>query len=54
MTAKLWKLECDPDCGFLVRSHDKGEIIKIGKDHATNAHKMNVSDKETENMITTA
>jgi len=42
----LKMVECDPKCGFMVRSHDEKEIIDIIKQHAKKAHNMSVSDKD--------
>jgi predicted small metal-binding protein len=52
MAAKAMKqLECPPDCGFMVRSHDEKEILEMAKNHAKNIHKMKISDKELKEMI---
>ncbi len=54
MTGQLKKVECDPTCGFMVRSHDEQEIYRIVKDHAFKSHKMKVTDKELKEKITNA
>ena len=46
MTGTLKKVECDPTCGFMVRSHDEKEIIDLVTKHAKKAHNMNVTEKE--------
>ena len=51
MATKLKKIECDPKCGFMVRSHDEKELIEIATAHAKKAHKMNVSEKEIKAMM---
>ncbi len=38
------KVSCDPECGFMVQSHNKGELIKIVKGHVKDIHKMNTTD----------
>jgi predicted small metal-binding protein len=54
MAETLKQIECDPKCGFLVRSHDEKEIVRIAKDHAEKVHKMPVTDKELEGMMKAA
>lgn len=34
---KLKSIECDPKCGFMIRSHDEKEVINIAKEHAKKA-----------------
>jgi hypothetical protein len=31
MAETLKQIECEPKCGFLVRSHDEAELIRIAK-----------------------
>ncbi len=54
MTGPLKKVECDPACGFMVRSHDEQEIYRIVKEHAFKSHNMKVSDKELKEKIMNA
>ena len=49
MKNELCSMKCDPDCGFMVRSHDKNEIMKIGTVHAKEKHNLKV----TEDMLKT-
>jgi predicted small metal-binding protein len=51
MAEQLKKIECDPKCGFLVRSHDEKEIIAIAAEHAKKFHHETVSEKEIKAMI---
>jgi predicted small metal-binding protein len=47
MEGVLKMLECGPDCGFVVRSHDEWEIISIGMEHLREKHgvkKVSVQD----------
>ncbi len=44
-------VECDPKCGFMIRSHDEKEILKDVKDHAKRAHKMKATDAEIKKMM---
>jgi predicted small metal-binding protein len=52
MAAKLEKIECDPSCGFLVRSHDRIELISLVKSHVKKQHGKDVSDDDLTSMIT--
>jgi len=54
MSTDLKKIECDPGCGFLVRSHDEREIIDITKSHVKKQHKKDVTDDDLRPMIKTA
>ncbi len=51
---QLKQLECKPECGFMVRSHDEKELVGIVKEHAKSMHKMTMKDKEIKEMIKTA
>jgi len=51
MAEKLKIIECDPKCGFLVRSHDEKEIVEIVTQHAKKAHNMNITEKEAKDMM---
>ena len=35
---KLKEISCSPECGFLVRSHDKKEVVALAKEHIDNKH----------------
>jgi predicted small metal-binding protein len=48
---ELKVLECPPDCGFMVRSHDESEIVELARQHAKKIHKMDITDKELREMI---
>lgn len=48
--ADRWEVECEPACGFKLRSHDKNEIVSMVKQHAGKAHQKQMSDKEILNM----
>jgi predicted small metal-binding protein len=51
MAEKLKKVECDPKCGFLVRSHDEKEIVEITTLHAKNSHNMVITEKDVRGML---
>ncbi|MBI5676371.1 MAG: DUF1059 domain-containing protein [Nitrospirae bacterium] len=55
MTNELKKIECDPMCGFMVRSHDEKELIEIGLEHAKKFHKeIKVNENDLKGMIKAA
>jgi len=47
----LFKVECVPDCGFLVRSHDREELVNAATHHTKRIHNQDVLQAEIENMI---
>ena len=52
MKTELKKLECDPSCGFMARSHDEKELIEIALEHAKKFHKeIKVTEKDVKAMI---
>jgi predicted small metal-binding protein len=54
MAVTLKKIECDPKCGFMVRSHDEKELVAIALKHAKEFHKMDITEKDAKGMIETA
>ncbi|MBI5057298.1 MAG: DUF1059 domain-containing protein [Nitrospirae bacterium] len=46
MAETLKKVECDPTCGFMIRSHDEKEIIELVRQHAEKIHNMKVKEKD--------
>ncbi len=54
MAETLKKVECDPTCGFMVRSHDEKELVEIVTQHAKKSHNMTVAEKDVRAMITNA
>ena len=51
MKPKLKQIDCSPECGFLIRSHDEDEVTKMAKEHVKNVHGMKVSEMEMEEKI---
>lgn len=47
----VMSVSCDPDCGFMVRSHDEKELISMVKDHAKKHHNKEVTDKDVMGMM---
>ncbi len=54
MAEILKKIECEPICGFSVRSHDEAELIRIAKEHAEKKHGMKVTDKDARELMKAA
>ena len=54
MTGDLKKIECEPSCGFMVRSHDEKELIDLTKQHAKKLHNKVITDKEVKDMMKAA
>ncbi len=54
MTGTLKKIECDPTCGFMIRSHDEKELVHILTRHAKKAHNMNIPEKDVREKIKVA
>jgi len=46
MEGNYKKVECDPKCGFAVKSHDEKEVIEIVKQHAKNFHNMTITEED--------
>ena len=36
--AKMKQIECDKECGFMVRGHDEDEVMDFGMRHVTVQH----------------
>lgn len=51
MAQALKEIECDPKCGFKIRSHDEKEVIEIAMQHAKKSHKMKISEKDLKGMM---
>jgi len=51
MAEKLKQVECDPKCGFLVRSHDEKELIDVAILHGKKAHNMAITEKDVKKMM---
>jgi predicted small metal-binding protein len=54
MTGTLKKIECEPKCGFMVRSHDEKEIVELTIQHAKKSHNETLSEKDVKKMIVNA
>ena len=49
--SKLMVVSCDPECGFMVKSHDEKELTEMVKSHAKNHHNKDVSDADVKGMM---
>ena len=49
----IYSIGCEPECGFVVQSHDQEEVIGFTKAHLRTAHNKNMSDSEVEEMMVT-
>jgi predicted small metal-binding protein len=49
----LKKIECDPNCGFIVQSHDEKEVLDVAKKHAKEKHAMDATEKQLRGMMKT-
>jgi predicted small metal-binding protein len=47
----LKSIECDPDCGFKVRSHDEREVMNMAKDHVSHMHHKDVPLADLRKMM---
>lgn len=54
MKGELKSIECDPACGFMVRSHDEGEVVGIAKRHVKEVHHMNVTNHDLKEKMKSA
>jgi predicted small metal-binding protein len=49
--AELKQVECDPKCGFLIRSHDEKELIDIAIKHGKEFHNMALTENDIKKMM---
>ena len=54
MAQNLKSVECDPACGFMIRSHDETELMSMVKSHVRSAHQKNLSDQEVKDKMKAA
>jgi len=48
------QIECDPSCGFTVKSHDEDEVVKMAMEHIRNKHPdMELSEEDAKGMVKT-
>ncbi len=50
MATKLLKIECDPICGFLIRSHTATEVYNTTVQHCKSAHGKTISVADAKGM----
>lgn len=47
----LKSVSCDPECGFLVRSHDEKELSAIVIEHAKTHHDKVITEKDVKGIM---
>jgi predicted small metal-binding protein len=53
MTGGLKKVECDPKCGFMIRSHDEKEVIAVAIEHAKKSHNETLTEEQVRSSYLT-
>jgi len=53
MKKELCFIDCGPECGFKVQSHDEKEVITIAMKHAKEKHNMDVAETQLKSMVKT-
>ena len=48
----LRQISCDPECGFLIRSHDLDEIKSAALKHVKTVHHMKATEKDLDAKVT--
>lgn len=52
MSEELKSIECDPKCGFLVRSHNEEELVEMAMAHGKKMHpELNVTEDQVKSWI---
>lgn len=46
MTMQGWIVECGPKCGFMVRNHEKKELVSMVQQHMKQTHKTTFSETD--------
>lgn len=49
----MMSVSCDPDCGFMCRSHDEKELTSIVMNHAKTAHNKTLTEADVKKMMKT-
>lgn len=50
MADPLLRVDCAPECGFVVQSHDRRELATLVEDHALKFHQKTVTDADVFKM----
>ncbi len=48
---QLKQIDCGPECGFLIRSHDEKEILDMTRKHVKQFHGMDMSEADVKKDI---
>jgi len=46
MKQVLKEVDCSPECGFMIRSHDENELKTATMAHVKNIHHMTITEKD--------
>ena len=49
--AELKQVECEPKCGFLIRSENEKELIGIALKHGKEFHNMTLTENDIKKMM---
>ena len=47
----LKSVSCDPECGFMIRSHDEKELGAIVIEHAKTQHGKTITEKDVKGIM---
>lgn len=47
----LYKVQCEPACGFMIRSDSREELVNAATHHTKHIHNMDLPQAEIENLI---
>jgi predicted small metal-binding protein len=51
MPLEMKKIDCDPNCGFMVRSSDEKELIEVIIQHFKRTHNIALSERDAKAKI---
>jgi predicted small metal-binding protein len=52
MDQKMYQKYCDDAaCGFVVKSHDRHEVVSMLKQHAKNVHNIDAAEEEIDKKV---
>lgn len=55
MPENLKQVSCDPECGFMVKSHDEQEVVDMALEHVRRQHPdMQASAEDVKGRVTEA
>jgi predicted small metal-binding protein len=51
MSTTTYKVTCSPECGFVVQSHLKDEVVAMAKEHGKKIHQLDMPNADIEKMV---